>query len=317
MTDRFDRTLNWRRNGIGVIAITEPKISFAPRSFWGKDMGGGTAIGREWVETGVITVPEGIVIGVSCRECGGRHETLVDFREAAKQDPTLADSYAILDHSEGRRLWESAKVSAALDAFASEHANCKVTPKVWRATDEIEEFYVRGTDEAKRQLSFGSVAPVAIYLSDAGHVFASPFPDIEQRTGNDKHDRERRIKIAVWHWSVREMLRARNLTPAAMAMYHEGWMTKLDKDDDSTYYPAKHPDREERFIASLITPEFVRIGAGDITRKTGKVDDGSPGTVGELHFSPGPWGQGMIDGALATTKASWVPDPFNSTGIEL
>jgi hypothetical protein len=253
------------------------------------------AIGKDGhhVAISLLRVPEGMAACALCNICGGRREHLLDFRDAILDGPDRSPA--------SMEAQTQALARDLIASFAALHEGCATTPLTHAPVRVAEQMIASALVDARGRLQRDHGVPPRFYLfTDQGQL-TFPAPDFPESSLNDGDDR--RIAIATFHYTVRELVRARGMRTSAVVMISEAWLTEMAQPVDGvlpTPSSVRAAPRTEALIITVVTPSYGSLGIAKIYRRGTRVGVG-PGSIGSIQWRPMNGHSGMMDGLLATT----------------
>ena len=275
--------MEWRQGRFPRLELGKQYYHVMPEEYYGKIIGRPRGLPAH-IKGAYEGGPEGIALIAVC-VCGGRHEALIDVRET-RYGPEFEKAIP-----EGVEAAER-----ALQRFwIPEHRNCHSAPKQHHIPDLVQEFVGAVEGAARNAIAAGRGTPSAIYILDArGRAFWTPFD------GDN---------AVVYHFAVREEMRAQKLDVLAVVVVDDIWggeervaYVPID-DTNDTLLPQVATSTSIRLIdpgLSIVyaTRTFGRYGQASVTRK-GTRGYYSPGQVGPITWNNLDDGCWYIDSLLA------------------
>lgn len=285
------------RNDFELVGLPplQPSEAVVPPRLWGR---------RPWkleLEEGPVVVdityaPRGFLVVGRCLECGERAEGLADLGRDGelRGERRRGTEVGILKPSSDMKpdvLTDT--VERVTNSLRSRHRSCSRSPHEHALPPMTERFVDRVLTGARQSLESRGVVEGNLHLLlDDGRGCTLPTDQILR--GAPPRSPERDLNRAAAVSATRAFLRARDWRPAAAVLVSEAWMSEMKESDRR---PTKD-QREEVVVASVVTPEFGRVGYSPIVRADGVVGEG-PGRFGGLDWRPLTQPAPLVDGLFA------------------
>lgn len=220
-----------------------------------------------------------------CLKCGGRAEGLADLGldadlQGPRQDGAEVGVVKPSMSADRRPDALTDAVERVTNSLRSRHRSCARSPHEHALPPMSERFVDRVLTGARQSLESGGVVEGNLHLLlDDGRGCTLPTGQILRDAPPRSPERDRNRVAAVS--ATRAFLRARDWRPATAVLLSEVCMSEMKETDRR---PTKD-QRDEVVVASVVTPDFGRVGYSPIERVGGSVDEG-PGRFGALDWRP-------------------------------
>lgn len=246
-----------------------------------------------------LYAPEGFLAVARCRRCGGRHETLMDFRFEDNVSQEL-----MTEKLTDTRM--ATALQAIFDVWLPDHATCDIAPRAYHIPSDIVRQIDRRLARAARRLRAGrEVLGMIDLLLEDGRILELPVCDLPENTP-ENGGLDRMMEIARLHLMERERRRAEGVEVRGAVFVGEAWAAVEDLvvgvDAALAQHPSVAPSRREFIKVCAITSSMGIAGFAEIHRPRGRFGEGR-GAFARPELTV-PIGKALLlDGLLATSTA--------------
>lgn len=250
-----------------------------------------------------FVAPDGVVNRYFC-QCGGHEEHLIEGRDILTLQSLKDMGLKAPSDEMSEKMISRTRTSfdETIKPFIERHARCSVEADRIKYTipREVMEIVMGLSRDADEKLRSGRrIDNVVIVYDqyDKPTQLMSFYNADEEWPSND-------VECALKTWTIREMRRAiKRELPKAIVHVSEAWLAS-DKSRDDVQRglpPSKRDDRQEVILISVLTPEFVAMGAAPIIREGGVINEGV-GYTRELTLKFGAMSSRVTDGLFAVSS---------------